>query len=128
MSPDPATDDSSIEDDDILYRRVLSGGWVKWKDGIAERASSLAFEDNRDGTNCSVVIASVLNSIGGTVQDVLRDAGGRSDIGVAAVRVSAVRAAGLGVERSPLPGQLAHGEITGVKTERRCASRKRRGS
>ena len=104
----PLLDDASIADSATLWRRIFPKWWVWDERRNAFRLSSQAFENSRDGSGTSVVLADE-----STVEEVL---GGFDGYGLAALTAGAARAAQQGVRRVPLKDVRGHAQIEGTKS------------
>lgn len=91
------TDDLTIGDDEILWRRVIPG-WIKHETG-SSRPVSVAFMDNLSN-ELSVFIASET-----TAEQVLQKFPADS---LVAIRMGAFRALNYGIKREPEDGNDAH--------------------
>lgn len=103
-------DDPDIPDTEVLFRRLVSD-WIVPSDQGRMRISSAAFL----GDELSVVLASLLQKQGRTVDSVLEGYPGRS---LCSVTAGLVRANGQGViaDTRP-PHDPAHGLVIGKKTK-----------
>jgi len=101
-------DDSSIDDEELLWRRISPEHVVSDSDGT-RRPSSAAFSDSSDSTPLSVDLASIAGDPSVTLES-------HSGFGLAELVVADVRKLGLGVWPDPLPHNEAHAGITGRKT------------
>lgn len=105
----PYEDDATLDNDEVLWRRVPNQ-WVKFDDNLNYfRPSSQAFQDSRDGTPMSVFIAAEC----GGVEDALAE---HDAFLLVSFSVGEVRELGLGVTRDPKPGAPAHALVFGKKT------------
>ena len=100
-----------MDDATVLWRRVpLWPDWTVDDENLGRvRASSLAFDDCRDGAPMSMYLAEA----GSTVDDVMRDYEGYA---LAAVSAGALRTRGLTIERRPVDGFPSRVEVVGPKT------------
>jgi hypothetical protein len=108
-------DDPTIADDASLWRRIhpawavpdeYRGGW---------RVSSAAFDDSRDGSPLSVLLAAAVAATGRGPANILARHEGYS---LASFTVGTARACGQGVARTPTPDEPAHASVFGPKTSR----------
>lgn len=113
-----ATDDSNIEADDQLFRRIpYQPAMIIRDDRLGVwRPTSAAFQDHPDGSPMSVDIASEMEAHNLTPQDCLH--GHESTHALAAISVGIVRSIGLGVLKVPLDSNAAHGQVTGRKSRK----------
>jgi hypothetical protein len=98
--PPAPEDDDTIAPDDLVYRRVKDGGNIQVVlDELGNRiASSAAFDPDEDGI--SVFLESTLAQAN---LDVISVIDGFEGYLLARIRVSEVRALGLGITRDPNP-------------------------
>jgi hypothetical protein len=109
-----ATDDEAeVDDETLLWRRVPSWpDWTVFDENLGRvRPSSIAFDDNKNGTSMSAF----LEGYGNTVEDILRN---HESFFLAAVSVGFVRSHDLTVVHDPLEGLPSHVEVRGAKTKR----------
>lgn len=101
--------DADISDHAELWRRIPPSQWV-WDEKIGgKRPSTQAFDNSRDGSGTSVVLAEE-----STIEIVLQ---GHSGFGLAMLTAGSARNAGQGVRRVPIQGILGHAQIEGTKTK-----------
>jgi hypothetical protein len=113
MANPPLSDDPTIAPSAQLWRR-LHPSWVVPDENAGQpRISSAAFDDSRDGSPLSVLIADVVADSGRLIHDVLAPFPG---YGIAAMTAADARAARQGVARTPEPDEPAHGSVFGPKT------------
>ena len=120
MPPNPGEvyrDDASIADGELLYRMVTAAN-TKFENGIAVRAGTNAFQDQRPellldlgvpAVAVSVYLESEMTAKGIVVADLLDRWGPR--YGVASISAGQVRSIGQGVIRWPQPGHPEHGMV-----------------
>ncbi len=102
-------DDPTIPDDAVLWRRVPPNFYVPDERLGRSRPSSMAFENSRDGSPMSVVLASEARSVEAVLQ-------GHEGYGLVAITAGLARACGQVVTRDPLPEEPAHALVAGAKT------------
>lgn len=106
-------DDSTILDDDELWRRIPN--WPNFvvydENRNIERVSSVAFKDHRNGTPMSVAIASIARQHGRGSIDLINDNEAHEGFGVVSLNVGNVRELNQGVMKEPIEGQPEHGEV-----------------
>ena len=108
----PPTEESRLEDSEVVLRRVRDYETITDSDGATPRPSSNAFiQDGPDG-EVSVYLASETTPEHISI--------GYPETYVAEVEVGAIRSQGLDVERDPIPGDPGHCNITGRKTRGRA--------
>ena len=108
-----AGDEARVPDETLLWRRVPNWpDWTVFDENLGRaRPSSLAFDDNRDGSPMSAF----LEDHGNSVEDVLRD---HETFYLAAVPAGLVRANGLTIVHDPLQDLPSHVEVPGAKPKR----------
>jgi hypothetical protein len=108
------TDDSTISDDEWLWRRIPP--WhVYFDENLGRRRpSKAAFEDDEDGHPMSVVLAALVVSGNRTPHDILH---GHEGFALAQITAGLARSRQQRVQRDPLPEELAHALVFGRKTE-----------
>src|SRR4051794_482189 len=107
MTASPPTDDSTIPDEALLWRRVPRRHWVP-DETLGMRPSSAAFEDDSDTETMSVVLASAGRNPHTAVANL-------PGFALVALFAGHLRAWGQGVIRDPLPGDPAHCLVVGDK-------------
>lgn len=107
-------DDSTLGDASVLWRRIHPSWAVSDENRGGIRVSSAAFDNSRDGSATSVLIAEIVAASGHGPEDVLR---GLDGYGLASLTAGAARVCGQAVARDPLPDEPAHGLIAGSKTK-----------
>ncbi len=107
-------DDLTIQNDDDLWRRIPPWHFVSDENLGRRRPSGAAFEDGRDGSSMSVVIARVAAENERSADDVLE---GHDDFALAAVTAGLARECRQIIVRNPLPQEPAHGLVVGNKTK-----------
>jgi hypothetical protein len=106
------SDDPTIPDDSVVFRRVTPE-WFKVDPGTGERRlTSAAFSDLGDAM--SVAIGVDLDADQHDAGEVIE---GHPGYGLVALPVGELRKLGLGVVRSPMEGELCHGDVHGKKTK-----------
>ena len=141
MPPDPGTvyqDDSSISDEELVFRMITASN-TKWSDeGGAERAATNAFQDRRaedlaelgvPAVAVSVYIESEMRRRGTSAADLVARWG--PAYGVASITAGEVRNNGQGVVRWPRPDHPEHGmvfAIAGPKKSNSQSSKLAKGS
>jgi len=115
MEGKPYSDDPTIANGSILWRRIYPGWAIHDENSGKLRVSSAAFDDSKDGTPTSVLLADIVILSGREARSVLA---GFPEYGLAALSADQVRNCGNGVARDPLPEEPAHGLITGRKTKK----------
>lgn len=106
-------DDPSIQDDAELWR-IIHPTWIVRDDNERGwRLSSAAFDDSKDGSPLSVLLAAVVRDTGRDADDVLARFAG---YGLAALTAAAVRAQQQGVTRTPTELEPEHASVFGKKT------------
>ena len=105
---DEDADDAAIADDVVVVRRIPPGRWYHADD---ERPHSDNFANSPDGSGTSVDIVDPDYSL--TVAISALPPG----FGAVLVKVSDIRAAGLGIVRNPIPGNPFHATMQGKKRE-----------
>ncbi|MCY3955042.1 MAG: hypothetical protein OXF47_03485 [Nitrospira sp.] len=104
MSYDEIQDDTTIPDNERLWRRVFPSAIHTDEETYERRAQSGAFRDYRGPL--SVDIASLTTQEASLAK--------RRDMCLAEFSAKAVRNAGCKIRRDPLPGDLAHALIYGT--------------
>jgi hypothetical protein len=102
-------DDPTISDDAELWRRVPPDFYIHDERLGHRRPSSGAFDNHRDGSPMSAVLAAESRG----VEAVLA---GHEGYGLVAITAGLARACGQGVVRAPLPDEPAHAHVVGPKT------------
>lgn len=116
------TDDAAIPTDAELWRRIHPNWVVRDDNADAIRVSSAAFDNSRDGSPTSVLLAEIVRETGRSDMDVLSAFEGYA---LASLTAGKARGCDQGVARDPLPDEPAHAFILGTKTKRakRCLAR-----
>lgn len=112
-SADVTSEDRPVEDDTLLYRRVHQVHYKLQEDG-SFRIRETAFKNPKDGKDMSVQLGDTLADLGKTPNDVLVGVDA-SMYGVAAIQAKVVTDEDQTVERTPKPGDEAHGDVVGDK-------------
>lgn len=115
MSNDGCVDDPSVTDEAKLLRRIPPD-WIvpDPKNPAGKRASSQAFDDDRDGKPMSVQLADVLTTHGISVTQVLA---GHDGYALTAITAGLARTNGPGIIRTPRENDPAHAEVFGKKSK-----------
>lgn len=116
------TDDAAIPKGAELWRRIHPT-WVVRDDNVdALRVSSAAFDNSRDGSPTSVLLAKIVRETGRTDFDVLATFEGYA---LASLTAGQARECHQGVARDPMPDEPAHAFVFGTKTKtaKRCLAR-----
>jgi hypothetical protein len=108
------TDDPTIADDAVLWRRIPPWHVIFDANLGRPRPSKAAFEDHPNGSPMSVVLAEEVARSGRAAADVLR---GHEDFALAAITAGLARERNQGVARDPVPEEPAHAVVFGRKTE-----------
>lgn len=119
MPDEPYADDPTIADDATLWRRIPPVWAVADENLGGLRVSSAAFDNSRDGSPTSILLAELVVASGRSAEDVLRDYDG---YGLAGLTAGQARKCGQAVAHDPLPDEPAHGFVVGKKTRqaKRC--------
>ena len=105
------TDDQTIPDDAILWRRIPPWHFTYDRRERRWRPSSAAFEDDPDGDPMSVIIAAESRSPEAALADLHRD------YGLVAISARLARERGQMIVRAPTPEEPAHAYVVGNKAE-----------
>jgi len=105
-------DDPSIQDDAVLWRRICPA-WIVPDDNVGWRVSSAAFDDSRDGSPMSVLLAADVIQSGRTAYETVAYFAG---YGLAAITAGIARTQKQGVARTPEPDEIAHASVFGPKS------------
>jgi hypothetical protein len=105
-----ADGEAGVPDATAVWRRVPPWpDWIVFDENLGRlRPSSLAFDDNPDGS----AMSAFLEGHGNSIEDVLRNHDG---FALAAVSAGLVRSKGLKIVHDPLDGLPAHVEVHGPK-------------
>jgi hypothetical protein len=106
-------DDAGIADSADLWRRLIREWVVPDSNTGGIRISSAAFDDSRDGTPMSVLLADIVAQTRQKPEEVLA---GFAGYGLAAITAGAVRVCKQGVMPTPEPDEPAHASVFGPKT------------
>ncbi len=119
MASEWLVDDATITNDSELWRRITPLWVVRDENAGGLRVSSAAFDDSRDGTPTSVLLATIVRETGRTDTTVLESYEG---YGLASLTAGEARGCKQDVARDPLPEEPAHAFIFGVKSKanKRC--------
>jgi hypothetical protein len=104
-------DDSTIEDDAVLWRRIFPGWWKYDFNQRDWRPTSQAFGDDPNGGPMSAYLA---EAHPGGAGDVLKN---HEDFGLVALTAGFLRSQGLIIYRNEMPGPAGHVEVAGPKTD-----------
>jgi hypothetical protein len=107
--PLTGTDDSTIPDDEDLWRRIPPWHFVFDENRGAVRPSSAAFDDDEDGQPMSVYLASAAAA----PDIVLR---GHAGFALATITAGLARECQQALVRDPLPEAPSHAVVIGRKT------------
>ena len=122
---DGYTDDTTIADEEALWRRIPPGWIVSDSNQGGVRPSSQAFHDNADGSPMSVFLEKVMRQIGRVPDDALR---GHEHFSLATITAGLARACKQGVAKDPEPDQPAHAVVFGKKTKKGVCRKLAEGS
>lgn len=119
MAPERLVDDATITDDSDLWRRINQFWVIRDENAGGVRVSSAAFDDSRDGSPTSILLATIVRESGRTEMDVLA---GFDGYALANLRAGEARRCHQGVARDPLPDEPAHALLFGPKSKanKRC--------
>ena len=115
MTNQPYSDDPSIPNETALWRRIHPDWIVRDDNHAVWRVSSAAFDDSRDRSPLSVLVANVVIETGRTAGDVLVRFSG---YGLAAITAGDARSLHQSVARTPTDDEPAHASVIGRKTLR----------
>lgn len=107
-------DDPSIANDAVLWRRIHPTWKVRDDNSGGWRVTSAAFDDSRDGSPLSVLLAAVVRESGRGPADVLS---GFTGYFLASLTAGDARRCGQGIARTPEPDEPAHASVFGRKTK-----------
>lgn len=107
------TDDPTIPDEAILWRRIPPWHFVRDENLGRVRPSKAAFADHPDGSPMSIFFADEVLAAGRRAEDVLAGHGG---FALAAISAGQARSLQQSVIRRPTPDEPSHGEVIGKKT------------
>lgn len=119
MASEGFVDDATITDDEELWRRIHPR-WIVFDDNTGgPRVSSAAFDDSRDGSPTSVLLAEIARLTGRTESESLA---GYEGYGLVSLTAGQARRCHQGVVRDPLPEEPAHALVFGPKSKsnKRC--------
>lgn len=112
---DSDTDDPTISDDELLWRRIPKDHLVPDVNVGGIRISSAAFANDSDGEPMSVMLASMmLTAGGGGTQKALT---GHATFGLASIHAGVVRSRSQIIVRVPLEDEPAHAVVVGTKSK-----------
>jgi hypothetical protein len=114
MAHQEFTDDVSLSDEAELWRRVPPGHVIFDSNVGRKRPSKAAFDDHKDGSPMSVVLADLVLQSGRTPQHIVA---GHYQFALAAFSAGLARSKQQGVARDPVPGEPAHALVFGKKTD-----------
>jgi len=112
-------DDKSIDDNTLLYRRILNQPDPPAKQIVWDankgcwRPSSIAFTDHKNGSPMSIAIGDTLKQNNLEPESILE---GHENFSLVSFPAKAARGEARGVMRKPLENDPAHGEVFGKKT------------
>lgn len=113
MADPPLEDDPTIQDNSELWRRIHPVWIVPDANVGGMRVSSAAFDDSRDGSPLSVLLADVVAQTHRGPREVLF---GFAGYALATIGAGTARGFGQGIARTPEPDEPAHASIFGPKT------------
>ena len=113
MAGQAYVDDKTISNDADLWRRIHPAWAVSDENRGGWRVSSAAFDDSRDGSPLSVLLAEIVRATGRVPADVVARFEGH---GLASFTAGIARARDQGIARSPTPDEPAHASVFGRKT------------
>lgn len=106
-------DDPTIEDDDALWRRLIRDWVIKDENSGEWRPSSAAFDNSKDGSPLSVVLANIITAMQGNPADVLKNV----DDSLCSFTAGLARMLEQNVTSWPkIEDDPAHGWVAGKKT------------
>ena len=113
MLPEPqvATDDVTVLDDALLWRRVHEDFWERVEGGW--RISSSAFDNSSDGSGMSVHLEAVAVAEGVLLERLLPEP--QEQYGVVVLTPACVRTNRQIIVREPEPDDPTHAEVIGSK-------------
>ncbi len=111
---DGFTDDPTILDDAVLWRRIPPWHVVPDDNLGVMRPSSAAFKDSPDGSSMSVFLAELVERDGRKAEDALV---GHTDYALSAFGAGLARRCKQGVASDPQPDEPAHAVVFGTKTK-----------
>ena len=116
------TDDATIPNDAELWRRIHPEWVVPDENADGMRVSSAAFDNSRDGSPTSVLLATIVRETGRTDADVLAHFEG---FALASLTAGQARECSQEVARDPRPEEPAHAYVLGKKTQgaKKCLAR-----
>ena len=122
MAPEGLVDDTTIADASELWRRIHPKWIVPDENTGNMRVTSAAFDDSKDESPTSVLLADVVRKTGRTAEEVIAPYDGYA---LASITAGQARDCEQGVARDPLPDEPAHAYIFGEKTKalKRCLAR-----
>jgi len=107
-------DDTTIKDDEDLWRRIHPNWIVMDENAGARRVSSAAFDDSLDGTPLSVLLEKVVIETDRTAEDVMAS---YPRYPLASITAETARANQQGVAQTPQKDEPAHASVFGPKTK-----------
>lgn len=117
--PEEMEDDKTIDDDTLLYRRVMNQPCppvkqIIWDDNTnCWRPSSAVFTNHPDGSPMSIALGDTLEQEGLSPDSVLI---GHENFSLVSFPAYIPRSKNQGIMRKPLENDPAHGEVFGKKT------------
>ena len=106
------TDDLTVPDDEPLWRRIPKENLVKDQNSAGVRISSAAFSNDADGEVMSVMLASIMETTGGTEKALA----GHETFGLAVITAKDARALKQIIVRDPLDDEPGHAVVVGTKS------------
>lgn len=109
-----SSDDPPVRDECKLLRRIpVKQHYVIWDHNQGRlRPTSLSFRDHSDGTSMSIALGDVLDSLGRSYLEVLKN---HEDFALAAITAEIARKHGQSIVRDPTKEEEAHGLVVGNK-------------
>ena len=114
MAQQEFTDDTSIADEAELWRRIPPWHVVFDANVGRNRPSKAAFENDKDGSPMSVVLADIVRQSGRTAQHIVA---GHDRFALAAFTAGLARSKQQGIARDSVPDEPAHALVFGKKTD-----------
>ncbi len=136
MAPDPSSvyeDDSSVPDEEVLYRLIIPSNTSYDEAGQAVRAATNAFQDYPEdrledvgvpAVAVSIYLESVMKVRGTTVEDLLARRDG--PYGMASIKAGEARAESQGIVRWPTEQDPEHGMIFCLSGAKKSGGQSRR--
>ena len=114
MASESFVDDTTIANASELWRRIHPDWFVTDENTGNVVVSSAAFDNSRDGSPTSVLLADLVRGTGRTAEDVMARFDGYA---LASITAGQARDCEQGVARDPLPAEPAHAYVFGPKTK-----------